>query len=239
MAEAEKQARLIQQKIALERETQAALDPEVGNTEQRTRQREIHRMKLRKAQLQRRQEMIPSEMERASYKRDNIEAKGKVTAGKRGAPPTQAALKKQLGELARSLRATSTELDGSKAEVASLKRLQAERGALVDQRTAELDEAKALAGEAERSRQQMRLEAKLQRYTLRAAQVNAEHLEAAIASAGAGVALDAAAAAGGPAALEQALRESEAMRTRLVDVGMVLASEFDALAPEVRGIVEA
>jgi len=34
--------------------------------------------------------------ERAIYKRDNIEAKGKTAAGRKGAPPTQAALQKQV-----------------------------------------------------------------------------------------------------------------------------------------------
>ena len=53
-------------------------------------QREIHRMRLRYSQLQRRQEMMIADMERAIYKRDNIEAKGKVAASKKGAPPTQA-----------------------------------------------------------------------------------------------------------------------------------------------------
>ena len=53
-------------------------------------------MRLRYAQLQRRQEQMIAEMERAIYKRDNIEAKGKVLTQKKGAPPTQAALQKQV-----------------------------------------------------------------------------------------------------------------------------------------------
>ena len=55
-SEAEKQLMLLEKKVALERETQAALDPEVGAAEVRAMQREIHRMRLRYAQLQRRQE---------------------------------------------------------------------------------------------------------------------------------------------------------------------------------------
>ena len=50
----------------------------------------------RYAQLQKRQELMIQDMERAIYKRDNIEAKGKTMAGKKGAPPTSAALAKQL-----------------------------------------------------------------------------------------------------------------------------------------------
>ena len=45
--EAQKQAALLEKKIALERETQKALDPEVGAAEVRAMQREIHRMRLR------------------------------------------------------------------------------------------------------------------------------------------------------------------------------------------------
>ena len=47
--EAQKQAALLEKKIALERETQKALDPEVGAAEVRAMQREIHRMRLRYA----------------------------------------------------------------------------------------------------------------------------------------------------------------------------------------------
>ena len=89
--EAQKQAALLEKKIALERETQKALDPEVGAAEVRAMQREIHRMRLRYAQLQKRQELMIQDMERAIYKRDNIEAKGKTMAGKKGAPPRASA----------------------------------------------------------------------------------------------------------------------------------------------------
>jgi chromosome segregation ATPase len=97
VTEAEKQLMLLEKKIALERETQAALDPEVGAAEVRAMEREIHRMRLRYAQLQRRQEQMIAEMERAIYKRDNIEAKGKTSSAKKGAPPTHAVLAKQVG----------------------------------------------------------------------------------------------------------------------------------------------
>ena len=103
VTEAEKQVMLLEKKIALERETQAALDPEVGAAEVRAMEREIHRMRLRYAQLQRRQEQMIAEMERQIYKRDNIEAKGKVIATRKGAPPTQAVLQKQLADLSKKL----------------------------------------------------------------------------------------------------------------------------------------
>ena len=107
VVEAEKQIMLVEKKIALERETQAALDPEVGAAEVRAMQREIHRMRLRYAQLQRRQEQMIIEMERAIYKRDNIEAKGKLGSSKKGAPPTQAALIKEVTELQNKLKGTT------------------------------------------------------------------------------------------------------------------------------------
>merc|ERR1711998_400444 len=107
VVEAEKQIMLIEKKIALERETQAALNPEVGAAEVRAMQREIHRMRLRYAQLQRRQEQMVAEMERAIYKRDNIEAKGKTSSQKKGAPPTHAVLAKQVNDLSKRLQGTT------------------------------------------------------------------------------------------------------------------------------------
>merc|ERR1711998_309914 len=98
VVEAEKQTMLMEKRIALERETQAALNPEVGAAEVRAMQREIHRMRLRYAQLQRRQEQMITEMERAIYKRDNIEAKGKIASAKQGAAPTHSVLAKQVND---------------------------------------------------------------------------------------------------------------------------------------------
>ena len=73
------------------------------------------------------------DMERAIYKRDNIEAKGKTMAGKKGAPPTSAALAKQLAELTKKLKLTTHDANLSQMAVLKLQQTQAERGAQVDE----------------------------------------------------------------------------------------------------------
>ena len=139
--EAEKQIMLIDKKIALERETQAALDPEVGAAEARAMQREIHRMRLRYSQLQRRQEMMISDMERAIYKRDNIEAKGKVQSQKKGAPPTQAALQKQVGGLSKKLKMTTHDANLTQMQVLRLQEAARDKGSQVELARADAREA--------------------------------------------------------------------------------------------------
>ena len=139
--EAEKQIMLIDKKIALERETQAALDPEVGAAEARAMQREIHRMRLRYSQLQRRQEMMISDMERAIYKRDNIEAKGKVQSQKKGAPPTQAALQKQVGGLSKKLKMTTHAANLTQMQVLRLQEAARDKGSQVELARADAREA--------------------------------------------------------------------------------------------------
>ncbi|KAL3911028.1 MAG: hypothetical protein SGPRY_008848, partial [Prymnesium sp.] len=172
VVEAEKQIMLIEKKIALERETQAALDPEVGAAEVkrprkgnggeckgqdlaialkwaraflqvRAMQREIHRMRLRYAQLQRRQEQMITEMERAIYKRDNIEAKGKLSAAKKGAAPTHASLNKEISELKAKLSGALHDSGVAAAAVASLQGAHAAEGEKLGEAGARLSEAKA------------------------------------------------------------------------------------------------
>jgi len=123
---------LLDKKIALERETQAALDPEVGAAEVRAMQREIHRMRLRYAQLQRRQEQMIQEMERAVYKRDNIEAKGKLASTKKGSAPTQAALMKEIGELQKKLKGTTHDANMTQLSVQKLQEAQSEESAVLE-----------------------------------------------------------------------------------------------------------
>ena len=72
IVEAERQIMLWEKKIQLEKETQQALDPEVGQAESRSMEKEIHRMKLRLETLQRDQERMIKEMERAIHKREAI-----------------------------------------------------------------------------------------------------------------------------------------------------------------------
>ena len=152
VTEAEKQVMLLEKKIALERETQAALDPEVGAAEVRAMEREIHRMRLRYSQLQRRQEQMISEMERAIYKRDNIEAKGKVGAGKKDAPPTQAVLAKQVGDLSKKLQSTTHDANLTQLNVLKLQEAQAERGQQVESKA---EETRQLSSQVDAAREAM------------------------------------------------------------------------------------
>ena len=229
VAAAEKAAQLITQKIALERETQAALDPEVGATESRTMQREIHRMKLRYSQLQRRQEMILSDMERAVYKRDNIEAKGRVTAGKRGAPPTQATFKKQISEMTKSVKKNKQETDNIKNEVSMLKRAQSEYRQLVESKESELEDSRHLLAEAKLQMEQNRLDAKLQKYSLNAAQATIRNV--------AGALEGSYKTNSSIQYLEDELGQTEAVRTKLFEVGNTLNNDFPLLSPAIQGIL--
>ena len=69
------------------------------------------------------------DMERAIYKRDNIEAKGKVAGGKKGAPPTQAVLAKQVADLGKKLQSTTHDANLTQLNVLKLQESGAATGA--------------------------------------------------------------------------------------------------------------
>ena len=75
LVEAERQVLAWEKKIALEKETQDALDPTVGEGELGAMEKEVRRMGLRAEQLKREQERLIGEMERAVEKRDVIAGK--------------------------------------------------------------------------------------------------------------------------------------------------------------------
>jgi len=102
--EAERQVLLWERKIALEKEMQEALDPNVGQSESGAMVKEIHRMELRLDQLKRRQEQMIMEMERAIHKRDAIALKFEPKAKKNKAVTTAANLKRQIQSLKNNLR---------------------------------------------------------------------------------------------------------------------------------------
>lgn len=229
VVEAEKQARLIEQKIALERETQAALDPTVGASETRAMQREIHRMQLRHAQLQRRQEIMIADMERAIYKRDNIEAKGKTVAGRKGAPPTQAALQRQVSELTRKLKMTNHDVSVTQMQVSKLQEAQAQRGQEVDAARAELEQAKQqVLGVHQRVGAQL-VEARLLRLPLRRHERLSQKLLAAVEGAYMPAASE--------AELQEQLEESQAIGHSLASVATHLGRQFQHLAPQIDAIL--
>merc|ERR1711865_1234962 len=82
---------------------QAALDPEVGQAEARSMEKEIHRMRLRLETLKRDQERMIKEMERAIYKREAISLRHR---GQKKEELTQHKLKKQLGTLRGGIKKT-------------------------------------------------------------------------------------------------------------------------------------
>merc|ERR1719271_827756 len=102
--EAERQVLLWERKISLEKDMQAALDPNVGQSESAAMQKEIHRMELRLEQLKRRQEQMINEMERAIHKRDAIALKYEPKAKKDKSVTSQANLKRQIQSLKNNLR---------------------------------------------------------------------------------------------------------------------------------------
>lgn len=66
---------LWEKKIHLAKETQTALDPNIGASEIREMNREIHRMKLRYASMLKLQEKMIFEMERSVDRRESIHSK--------------------------------------------------------------------------------------------------------------------------------------------------------------------
>merc|ERR1712070_692430 len=97
IVETERQLLLWEKKIQLERETQAALDPEVGMAEIKAMEKEIHRMRLRLETLKREQERMIVEMERSIYKRESISVRFKGKARPSAVEYTQATRRKKLG----------------------------------------------------------------------------------------------------------------------------------------------
>lgn len=102
--ESERQVLLWERKITLEREMQAALDPNVGQADAAAMKKEIHRMELRLEQLKRRQEQMIVEMERAIHKRDTIALKLEPKAKKTKQATNTANVKRQLQSLRNNLK---------------------------------------------------------------------------------------------------------------------------------------
>jgi hypothetical protein len=100
-----------EKKIQLAKETQAALDPNVGATEIREMSLEIHRMSLRYASMLKLQEKMIQEMEKSVYRRESIGTKGAAKTG------NQQTLSKQISDLTKKIEkavADIKEIDGGK-----------------------------------------------------------------------------------------------------------------------------
>ncbi|TPX58301.1 hypothetical protein PhCBS80983_g03231 [Powellomyces hirtus] len=116
LIEAERQMMLWEKKIQLARETQAALDPNVGATEIREMEAEIHRMRLRHASMLKLQEKMIAEMEKSVYRRESIATRTK-TKGKGGG---QMSLQNAIADLTKKIRTTLSDLRECDQDVGTL-----------------------------------------------------------------------------------------------------------------------
>jgi len=149
IVETERQVMLWEKKIQIERETQAALDPEIGMAEAKSMEKEIHRMKLRLDNLKREQERMLKAMETAIMKREQIsvrfQGKKKAQKGKMNKEDlTKATLKKKIAGLKKQIKKTATEEANYTAAVQ-------ERKNQIREMTAQLEQATTMYGSLEES----------------------------------------------------------------------------------------
>lgn len=115
--------------------------------------REIHRMELRKHDLERTKEQLVKELERAIEKRGTISMKGRaaaVNAKKRGGKLTEKQLVAKCDELHRSIGDTDTECGATDARIAAMERkrkILSEQVELAATRCGDLRTQDARAGE--------------------------------------------------------------------------------------------
>ncbi|CAM9167860.1 unnamed protein product [Chrysoparadoxa australica] len=122
--EMERQMMLWEKKIQLERETMAALSPDVGKSEVANMEKEIHRMRMRHDGLAREQEKLIQEMERAVLKHEQIAIRNKGKVSKtmkrqRNNQITKSGLKKKVMKLQKEHGATEKEIARYEAAVAA------------------------------------------------------------------------------------------------------------------------
>ncbi|KAJ3127462.1 Coiled-coil domain-containing protein 40 [Nowakowskiella sp. JEL0407] len=153
LLEAERQMMLWEKKIQLAKETQAALDPNVGATEIREMSAEIHRMKIRYASMMKIQEKMIQEMEKSVYRRESITLRTN-TKGKGGG---QASLEKHIAELTKKIRQTVNDVNECENDIANI----AKSRSRVTQLVNEASESAKLLEERERQLLQ-EIESKLQ-----------------------------------------------------------------------------
>lgn len=132
-----------EKKIQLERETQAAIDPEHGQPELKGMKKEIHRMQLRLKQLKRQQESMVLEMERSIGKQQGI--KLQHVSAKSRKHTTHSTLKKNIVDLKANLKRDLQDAKRVESEIKKqsetndvllerLEELQNEYGAYEDQK---------------------------------------------------------------------------------------------------------
>ena len=155
VVETERQIMLWERKIQLEKETQAALDPDVGGDVVGAMKKEIGRMETRYNELKKRQERLMQEMEKAVYKRELITTKAMLAAasGKNNSRASSAAAARGLakagvappGAKGRALRKEEATNAGVKRAVRELKKS-------IEQTEAEARAREGSVGELEEER---------------------------------------------------------------------------------------
>ncbi|KAK5668593.1 hypothetical protein BDV3_003240 [Batrachochytrium dendrobatidis] len=118
LIEAERQMMLWEKKIQLAKETQAALDPNVGATEIREMGLEIHRMKLRYSSMLKLQEKMIGEMEKSVYRRESISSRGQA----KGKGSVQISLQKAIAELTKKIKQTIQDVEDCHQDIQMLNR---------------------------------------------------------------------------------------------------------------------
>jgi coiled-coil domain-containing protein 40 len=152
--EAERQMLLWEKKVQLEKETQAALDPQVGMGEVHAMEKEIHRMTLRASTLKAEKERLIKEIERGVHKREVLSlrfksapkpskaATGETKKADGAGEMTKASLTKKLASMKKTVRASANSV--SEYDNAIL-----ERKSNLEEMTAKLEELTAMYGDAE------------------------------------------------------------------------------------------
>jgi len=144
LVEKERVIMVLERKMELEKETQAAyVQKDDGSDVMTGMKREIHRMQLRYSQLMRRQEELMVEMERAIFKRDAIGIRGKMkqahTKGGAGAG-TKADLRKMVQELSKRVQDLEGEIARHDSDMKQLDAQQKELGLRMDESGASIRE---------------------------------------------------------------------------------------------------
>lgn len=149
--EAEKQVMMWEKKIQLEKETQAALDPEVGQSEVKSMEKEIHRMTLRLETLKRDQERMIKEMERAIEKREAIAMRFRGRKSGTKKEPTRQGLKKKLMGMQQQLKGTRVDTAGYEEAIRVKQAELDEVGKVVEDRAAMLSELEVHAEDLQKA----------------------------------------------------------------------------------------
>lgn len=133
--ERERQIVLWERKIQLERETQAALDPDVGTDVIAGMRTEIRRMEIRQGELLRAQERLMVEMERAISKREGLGTRSTVAitrVGQKAPEVSEDSLRKACNDLRRSVRETERETQLAEQRIAEMEEQRARLGTQLD-----------------------------------------------------------------------------------------------------------